>query len=224
MLWPVRMRPYLVMAGSVAATTGWVVVARFSCGVMRTSILRGTMTEDSPSSSQPLPPSVRVHVVGAGPVGLLMAALLQPSPRFSVHLYEKRREYTRTRMVKLAPYLIADSVASYCTDYIDEENVQALFDTPEIEEGIAFRQSLPDDLMTLVRGWTEGFCPLNAIEHALDDLIQTRERGGRPVHRSAAALTAQDATALLAPGDVLIDCTGSNSLLRDHLDPAAGLV
>jgi 2-polyprenyl-6-methoxyphenol hydroxylase-like FAD-dependent oxidoreductase len=30
--------------------------------------------------------------------------------------------------------------------------------------------------------------------------------------------------ALLAPGDVLIDCTGSNSLLRDHLDPGAGTV
>ena len=59
--------------------------------------------------------------MGAGPVGLLLTALLQSMEGYSVHLYEKRREYTRTRMVKIAPYLVADSVASYCTDYIDEE-------------------------------------------------------------------------------------------------------
>jgi hypothetical protein len=59
-------------------------------------------------------------------VGLLLAALLQPMEEFSVHLYEKRREYTRTRMVRIAPYLVADSVASYCTDYIDEESVAAI--------------------------------------------------------------------------------------------------
>src|SRR5574338_470626 len=53
---------------------------------------------------------VRVHIVGAGPVGLLLAALLQPSGRFAVHLYEKRREYTRMRLVKLAPYLVGDWV------------------------------------------------------------------------------------------------------------------
>jgi hypothetical protein len=54
----------------------------------------------------------RVHIVGAEPVGLFLTALLQPMEGFSVRLYEKRTEYTRTRMVKLAPYLMADSVAS----------------------------------------------------------------------------------------------------------------
>jgi 2-polyprenyl-6-methoxyphenol hydroxylase-like FAD-dependent oxidoreductase len=52
--------------------------------------------------SETLPLSGRVHVVGAGPVGLAMAALLQSNDRLSVHLYEKRREYSRTRMVRLA--------------------------------------------------------------------------------------------------------------------------
>lgn len=66
------------------------------------------------TTSETLSASVRVHVIGAGPVGLLLTALLQPSERFSVHLYEKRRDYTRTRMVQLAPYLVADSVESYC--------------------------------------------------------------------------------------------------------------
>ena len=48
-----------------------------------------------------LPATRRVHVVGAGPVGLLLTALLQSMEGFSVHLYEKRREYSRTRMVQL---------------------------------------------------------------------------------------------------------------------------
>ena len=56
-----------------------------------------------------------------------------------MRLYEKRREYTRTRMVQLEPYLVADSVESYCIDYIDGENVQAVFDPPELEEGLAIR-------------------------------------------------------------------------------------
>ena len=43
--------------------------------------------------------SMRVHVVGAGPVGLLLTALLQSTEGCSVHLCEKRDEYTRTRMV-----------------------------------------------------------------------------------------------------------------------------
>ena len=121
------------------------------------------------SGSQPLetlPSAGRVHVVGAGPVGLLLTALLQSMEGFSVRLYEKRREYTRTRMVQLAPYLVADSVESYCTDHIDGESVEAVFDPSELDEGLAFRQSIPSDLMALLRGWALGFCPLNAIERS----------------------------------------------------------
>jgi hypothetical protein len=66
--------------------------------------------------SERLPSSMRVHVVGAGPVGLLLTALLQSMEGVTVRLYEKRREYTRTRMVQLAPYLVADSVESYRGD------------------------------------------------------------------------------------------------------------
>jgi 2-polyprenyl-6-methoxyphenol hydroxylase-like FAD-dependent oxidoreductase len=161
-----------------------------------------------------------VHVVGAGPVGLLLTALLQPLERFSVHLYEKRRDYTRTRMVQIASYLVADSVASYCTDNIDEEGVRAVFDSSELIDGLAFRRSIPPDLMALLRGWALGFCPLNAIERSLSDLINARR--SHPVRRTIAAVTAEDAMALLEPGDVLIDCTGSNSLLRDQLVPGSG--
>jgi 2-polyprenyl-6-methoxyphenol hydroxylase-like FAD-dependent oxidoreductase len=162
---------------------------------------------------------MRVHVVGAGPVGLLLTALLQSIEGFSVRLYEKRREYTRTRMVQLAPYLVADSVESYRTDSIDGDSVEAVFDPAELDQGLAFRQSIPTDLMTLLRGWTLGFCPLNAIERSLSDLIDAR--GSSQLQRTAAVVTPEDAMAMLEPGDLLVDCTGARSLLRDRLMPGS---
>ena len=35
---------------------------------------------------------VRIHILGAGPVGLILTALLQSNGRFSVRLSEKRRD------------------------------------------------------------------------------------------------------------------------------------
>src|SRR5262245_24459198 len=165
----------------------------------------------------------RIHIVGAGPVGLLLAALLQSSERFAVHLYEKRREYTRTRMVKLAPYLVADSVESYCTDNIDDESIQAIFEPSEIQEGLAFRRSIPPDVMALLRQWATGFVPLNTIERSLSDLIDTRtsHQPLRPVQRMFDERTIDQVAQTLRPGDVLIDSSGSRSLLRDRLVPGA---
>ncbi len=161
-----------------------------------------------------------MHILGAGPVGLMLTALLQSTESCSVRLYEKRHEYTRTRMVQLAPFLVADSQESYRADAIDGDSVEAVFDSAELDEGLSFRQSIPADLMTLLRGWAVGFCPLNAIERSLSDLIDAR--GSSAVERTAAVVTAEDAVAMLEPGDILIDCTGSNSLLRDHLVPGSG--
>src|SRR5437763_3953199 len=147
--------------------------------------------QSASTSSETLPSWSRVHVLGAGPVGLLLTALLQSIEGFSVRLYEKRREYTRTRMVRLASYLVADSVESYRGDHVDGENVEAVFDPAELDEGLAFRQSIPADLMTLLRGWALGFCPLNAIEHSLSELIDARR--SNPVLRTAALVSAEDA-------------------------------
>ena len=174
-----------------------------------------------PSFSGPaetLPSASRVHVLGAGPVGLAVTALLQSSGRFAVNLYEKRNEYTRTRMVQLASYLVADSVASYSADNIDGESIGAIFDPAELEEGLAFRRSIPADLMGLLRQWTVGFVPLNDIERALSDLIDTRPH---PVTRTPGAVSAPELAAMHEPGDVVIDCTGTRSVLRDHLLPGA---
>ena len=168
--------------------------------------------------SEPAAPR-RVHVVGAGPVGLLLTALLQSMDGFSVRLYEKRHTYTRTRMVQLAPYLMADSLESYRTDGIDGDSIEAIFDPPELGEGLAFRQSIPGDLTALLRDWSTGFVPLNAIEQSVSDLIDVRE--STSVERIVGVVSAGDAIAMLEPGDILIDCTGSKSLLRDQLMPGA---
>jgi 2-polyprenyl-6-methoxyphenol hydroxylase-like FAD-dependent oxidoreductase len=122
-------------------------------------------------------------------------------------------------MVQLAQYLVADSIASYCADYIDGESVGAIFEPAELEEGLAFRQSIPPDLMELLREWTLGFCPLNVIERSLSNLINARP--AHPVQRTATVVTAQELMATVQPGDVVIDCTGTRSVLRDHLMPGA---
>jgi len=184
------------------------------CGGMMTS------PRSAATALEAVPSSVRVHVIGAGPVGLLLTALLQTMPGFSVRLYEKRQEYTRTRMVQLAPYLVADSVDAYRSDYIDGDTVDAVFEPAELLEGLTFRRSIPADLMALLRDWTLGFCPLNSIERAVSDLIDGR--GSNGVQRTAAVVTADDAMRMLEPGDILIDCTGSTSLLRDHLTIGSG--
>ena len=151
-----------------------------------------------------VPLTGRVHVLGAGPVGLLMTALLQSMDAMSLHLYEKR-----PRMVTLAPYLIADSVESYRVDDIDGESVDAIFDPAEVDAGLAERRTIPSDLMTLLRAWVLGFCPLNTIERALSDLIDGRASDA--VQRKEAIVTAEEAVAMLEPSDILIDCTGSRS-------------
>ena len=175
------------------------------------------LPQSSAGSPESARPARRVHVIGAGPVGLLLTALLQPHGGLSVRLYEKRRDYTRTRMVRLAPYLVADSVDAYHADHVDGENVQALFEPSELAADLAARQSIPPDLMALLKRWSRGFVPLNAIEQSLSELIDART--AHPVERTATALTAEDALAMLEQGDVMIDCTGSRSLLRDRLLP-----
>lgn len=176
-----------------------------------------SVTDQGLTNQESLLSGGRVHVIGAGPVGLLLTALLQSMEGVSLRLYEKRPKYTRTRMVRLSPSLVADSVESYCADYIDGENVAAVFDVAEIEEILAFRKSIPGDLMSLIREWEQGFCPLNSMEEALSNLID--HRGVNPVERIATNMTSEQVITMLEPGDILIDCSGCKSLLRDHLMP-----
>src|SRR6516165_2444938 len=158
-------------------------------------------TIDSP------PPERCVHVIGGGPVGLIMTALLQSMEGFSIRLYEKRPAYTRTRMVKLASYLTADSISAYCADEIDGDNVSAIFEPSELEKGLNFRRSINPRLFALLQGWNHGFCRLNDIEESLTALI--KEGGKSPVERiPCAAVTVEQAKAMLQPYEIMIDCTG----------------
>ena len=149
-----------------------------------------------------------------------MTAMLQSMEGFSIRLYEKRSTYTRTRMVKLASYLTADSISAYSADEIDGESVSAIFEPSELEEGLRFRRSIDRKLFGLLQEWNRGFCRLNDIENGLSGLITA---GGKsPVERIEGGVTAEQAMAMLAPHDIMIDCTGAHSLLRDHLVPPTG--
>ena len=73
--------------------------------------------------------------------------------------------------------------------------------------------------MTLLQQWTLGFCPLNTIERSISNLIDARKSNA--VQRAVAVVTPEEAISVLTPGDILIDCTGAKSLLRDHLVPCS---
>ena len=79
----------------------------------------------------------------------------------------------------------------------------------------------PRDLRALLEEWTRGFVPLNTIEETLSELIDARATG--TVERVTADVGADEALALLEPGDILVDCTGSRSLMRDLLLPGDDL-
>jgi 2-polyprenyl-6-methoxyphenol hydroxylase-like FAD-dependent oxidoreductase len=181
------------------------------------------MSASELQTAPPVRPAGRVHVVGAGPVGLFLAALLQTVPGQEVRLYERRDRYTRTRMVSLAPYLIADSIESYGADSIDGESVAALFEPEELETRLAYRRTIAPDLRELLEAWTRGFVSLMTIETSLSELIAARAGGGGvgAVERIEGPVSADDAIAGVEPGDVLVDCTGTHSVLRDRLLPGA---
>jgi 2-polyprenyl-6-methoxyphenol hydroxylase-like FAD-dependent oxidoreductase len=162
-------------------------------------------------------PQGRVHVIGAGPVGLFLAALLQSVAGQTIRLYEKRAAYSRTRMVSLAPYLIADTIESYKADQIDGQDVEALWDPVELATRLAYRQRVAPDLRALLEEWSQGFVALNTVEDRLTELIESRETG--TVERVSATVTADEALDGVEPGDVVVDCTGTRSLLRDRLLP-----
>jgi 2-polyprenyl-6-methoxyphenol hydroxylase-like FAD-dependent oxidoreductase len=152
-------------------------------------------------------------------VGLFLAALLQDIDGQEIRIYEQRDDYTRTRMVSLAGYLVADTIESYKEDSIDGQDVEAIFEAAQIEEGLRIRRAIAPDLRALLVEWTRGFVPLNTIERALSELIEARGTG--TVKRAAALVDPEQALAIAEPGDILVDCTGARSVLRDLLLPPA---
>lgn len=127
-------------------------------------------------------------------------------------------------MVRLAPYLVADSIDAYRSDPLDGDNVEAVFQPWELQEALAFRQQMSPDLRALLVDLTGGFCRLNDIELARSDRIG--QGGPSPLERITATLDVDAIQAMLEPIDILIDRTGCTSLLHDHLvlewEPAYG--
>jgi 2-polyprenyl-6-methoxyphenol hydroxylase-like FAD-dependent oxidoreductase len=158
-----------------------------------------------------------VHIIGAGPVGLFFAALLQSLAGQQVRIYERRPEYTRTRMVTLAPYLVADSIQTYQADILDGPNVAALFSPEELETRLAYRRTVAPDLKALIQAWTVGFASINDLETTLRGLIEERATG--TVERIETTATRDGVLAALGPDDVIVDCSGTRSLFRDALIP-----
>ncbi|HET9345932.1 MAG TPA: hypothetical protein VFO05_09530, partial [Candidatus Limnocylindrales bacterium] len=116
---------------------------------------------------------------------------------------------------------VADSIESYKADTIDGQDVEAIFDPVELETRLAYRRSVAPDLRGLLEEWTRGFVALNTIERSLSDLIDARATG--TVERVDAELGVDEALGLLEPGDILVDCTGTRSLMRDLLVPGDDL-
>jgi hypothetical protein len=154
-------------------------------------------------------------------VGQLLAALLQEVEGQQVRLYERRSEYTRTRMVSLAKYLVADSVETYQEDPVDGQDARALYDPVELQTRLAYRNAAAPDLRALLEKWSRGFVQLNVVEKGLSELIEARGTG--TVERVSTTLTRDEALDMVEPGDVLVDCSGTRALMRDLLLPGADL-
>ena len=123
-------------------------------------------------------PLGRVHVVGAGPVGLFLTALLQSIDGQAVRLYERRAEYTRTRMVSLAdvPRRRLDRELQGGRDRRPERRGHLRPDRARDAAGLPAHRS-PRTCARCSHEWTRGFVPLNTIERSLSELIDARDTG-----------------------------------------------
>lgn len=153
------------------------------------------------------------HIIGAGPVGLLTAALLQRTTGKNIVLHEKRPVYTRTRMVALSPYLLAQDLGPYDSDPFDGDNIRAIFNPDALSDLFASKRWIPRDVKEFLRSLGTDYVPLNTIESAFAEFVSA----GREIGRSSAAVTMESLNEVLSPGDVVLDCSGRNSLTRDRL-------
>ncbi len=153
------------------------------------------------------------YIVGAGPVGLLTAALLQRTTSKEVVLFEKRASYTRTRMVALSPYLLAQEVSSYDVDPFDADNVRAIYNPDSLADLFASKRWIPGDVKEFLRDLGTDYVPLNTIEEAFAEFVSA----GRPIERRQENVSIESLDEILREGDVVLDCSGRNSLTRDSL-------
>lgn len=153
------------------------------------------------------------YIIGAGPVGLATAALLQRTSTDEIVLFEKRPEYTRSRKVTLSPLLLADDLADYAVADTDADDLRAVFSPEEIRALLDSKRAVPADFRAFVRDVGTDFVPLNVLEAGLAELVAA----GRSVDHRRETVTLDSLEGLLRPGDTVLDCSGRNSVTRDAL-------
>lgn len=154
-------------------------------------------------------------VVGAGPVGLLATSLLQRVTSNEIVLVEKRPTYTRERVVKLSPFLFARSASDYDADFYDADNVRAVFDPDDLADLFAAKRAVPADVRATLEELGRGWVSIRQIEESLSALVANH--ADRQVTRLNQAIDVDQLSDLVEPGDAVLDCTGSHSLLRNVL-------
>ena len=126
-------------------------------------------------------PLGQVHVLGAGPVGLFLTALLQSIDGPRVRLYERQSRVRRGPGWCHSP-TTSSPTRSRATRRTRStgSSVEAIFDATELETRLAYRRTIAEDLRALLHAWTRGFVPLNTIERSLSEMIDApRHRDGR---------------------------------------------
>ena len=153
------------------------------------------------------------YIIGAGPVGLAMAALLQRTSTDDLVLFEKRPEYTRSRKVTLSPLLLSDDLADYAIADGDADDLRAVFSPEQITALLDSKRMVPADFRTFVRDVGTDFVPLQVLESGLADLVAS----GRSLDRRQETVTLASLERSVSPGDTVLDCSGRNSVTRDAL-------
>lgn len=153
------------------------------------------------------------YVLGAGPIGLATAATLQECTADRIVLFEKRPAYTRQRKVTLGHFLLAESVEDYDAEDLDADDIRAVFRHDDLADLLASKRLIPEPIRELFEGIGSSFVALNSIEMALEEIVGH----GRAIERHQQAVTLDDLTRLVRPGDTVLDATGRNSLTRDAL-------
>lgn len=166
----------------------------------------------------------QVLIIGAGPTGLLigkqmcflktvcrnqfLGSLLQDQG-VNVTIYEKRKENTRTRPVKLSGRILNVNL-----NLNDDEYETIFLDEKQIEEREKAIGSMKHELETKITTWMDMATPIQEIQ---DELVKYFKSSGGIIHTGNQYDVSKKE--LLQGYPLVIDCSGYHSVLRDQIQP-----